>query len=395
MTSETDFGLYPPVRVNACKYLLNTEEQAAEAFYSHEQLIRQAGRYGIVPLGAPPPCFEWTPSPSFGHPHKVPIIGGGMRSVRDITTSCLRTEFIMISYTYVIQTVRHVLRQYEDFMTRIRGAQKLTKGDTEVARGFCKRLYNVYLVLVDRVKINVLLLTLGSIVPACAELSIHTVNALIAYVAGLHSVVMFTFLEITQEAKNPVSFDVRRDVFAFVALCFGRAYSIFTRYVWSTYTAPVTADKSASVIAPHAPFQRYLLGATLFYQAKSIISAVQYEKMLSKPSAATILVLSRRADYILGLLCSSQAFGFFARAQQLTVFTQAWVSETYSAVSPEFPYRDRITTPEKYAEGERFAALAFEGTQPLGLLYNHHKKDGRMFRSNPLYCSLPRACLFQ
>lgn len=386
MTSELDVGLCPPVRVNACRYLCNTEDQARVAFYSHERLIREAGRFDIVGA-AGAPVFEWAPSPTFGRPLKMPEVGGGMRATHTVTTSCLRTEFVMIGYVYVTVTVCNVLHEYAAFVARLNTHKTpITSDMRDEARDLCRRLYEVYLALVDRVKPHVLLHTIGNLAPACAELSIHTVNGLIAYVTGLHAVVAFTFYEIIHAPNETVPFDERRDVFMFASQQFLRAYSIFTLHVWPAYKA----DSQQ-----HALFQRYLLGAALFYQARAIVCAIRHEKSASKWSAAAVLVLARRADYLLGILRMAPAFGFRANADQLSQFTDKWIENTLPAVAHDFPFRAKITSPKQYRGGDQFTTLIFSSKTARSMLHVHYKKSGRFFRSNPIDCSLARACLFR
>jgi len=385
MTSELDAGLCPPTRANACRYLCNTEAQARAAFFSHERLIREAGRFDIVGT-APAPAFVWTPSPTFGRPLKVPAVGGGMRPTRTVTTSCLRTEFVMIGYAYVLVTVNNVLREYADFVARLNGITGVAPPHTrDEARDLCKRLYEVYLVLVDRIKPHVLLHTIGNLAPPCAELSIHTANGLIAYVAGLHAVVAFTFYEIIHAPGEAVPFATRRDVFMFASHQFLRAYSIFTLHVWPAYAADAQQ---------HARFQRYLLGAALFYQARAIVCAIRHEKSGPKWSPAAVLVLARRAECLLAILRASPAFGFRANADRLSQFTDKWIETTLPAVSHDFPFRAKITSVQQYRGGDQFTTLIFSDKMARSMLHVHYKKSGRFFRSTPIDCSLARACLF-
>ncbi len=387
MASEMEVGLRGPVRGGPCRYLLNTEAQAREAFYSHESLIRQGGRFGVV--GPRAPAFTWTPSATFGRPLKVPEVGGVMRATRTVTTTCLRTEFVMVAYAYVVEVLRNVLREYRAFVERLGDPGNIKQHDHDEARDFCKRLYEVYLILVDRVKVHVLLHTIGNVAPACAELSMHTVNALIAYVVGLHAVVMFTFYEINEimhKRGEPVSFATRRNVFRFAARQFLRAYSIFTLYVWPEYSADSQEQ---------ARFQRYLLGAALFYEARAIVCAIRQEKTSAQWSPAAVLVLARRADYLLGILSASAAFGFRTGAERLRRYTDVWISSMHGAVAANFPHRAKITSVQQYRGGDQFTNLIYSDKTMQGMLRLHHKKQGRFFRSDPIHCSVPRGCLFQ
>lgn len=385
MASEMDIGLQPPVRAPPCAYLLNTEAQARAAFYSHEKCIRTRGRFEIIG-DSPAPEFTWTPSPTFGRPLKIPMIGGTMSATRTVTTTCLRTEFVMVAYTYVTIVVRNVLREYAEFVEQLRSSSGVSEEDRAVARDFCKRLYEVYLILTDRVKVHVLLHTIGNVAPACAELSIHTVNAYIAYVCGVHTVVTFTFYEIMQKRGESVPFSTRRDRFLFASQQFQRAYSIFTQHVWVEYSADSPEQ---------ARFQRYLVGATLFYQLRAIVCAIRHEKTIPHWRPAAVLVLARRADYLISLLCASRAFGFRAGAETLRKYTDAWIDSTLPAVAHDFPYRTKITTVQQYREGNRFASIIFTENMARGVLSLHYKKNGRFFRSEYLLCSVPTNCLFQ
>lgn len=377
-------GLVPPRRINAPLYRVQTEEQAAEAFYSHERVFRLSGRYGIVPLGQPAPTFVWAPSETFGHPLQVPMIGGALRSPAALTTSCLRTELVMLVYAYVIATINTVLAEYAALCARIGKARKLSTVDHEAARGFCKRMYTAYLVLVDCGKTNVILHTIGNVAPACAELSPHTVNAMLALVTALHTMLLAKFKKFAWGEPDPPA--ERRNTFLFVSAQFGRAYSILIQHVWPAYSSGTPEQ---------AQFQRYLLGSSLFYQAKAMMCAVQHELTLDKWHPPAVLVLARRIEYVFALLIADPALCHQEQAQVLVEYVRRWVEDTLPRVDRKFPYRDRIHTPEQYANGEHLMVCIFEQAKAESLLKDHHKKGGRLLRSDPRYCTLPRACLFQ
>lgn len=402
MTSEQELGLVAPTRYNPALYRLNTEQQAAEAFYSHEQLIRLGGRFGVVPIGDDPPRFEWTPSPTFGQPLPTPDAAGKMQRTQRVVTRCLRTEFVMIGYAYVVATVRSVLEQFNALCARTPPDAKLSREDRAAAVDFCKRLYNAYLVLVDRVKLHVLLQTVRNLPPACAELSLHTVDGMIAFVVALHALVSSTMLERT----STVATITRRDTCTFVARQFARAYSIFTQHVWPIYGANTRHC---------AQFQRYLLGSAIYYEARAMMWAVFHEKSLPQWRPTAVVVLARRIEYVFSFLLHDVALGYQSHAQKLAKHVQAWLASTLPAAPAKFPHRDRITTAGQYAAGEHLMALIFESGKikckectaasrpsphpgcpgcfnPLAI---HYTTSGRTFRSNAAYCSLLRACLFQ
>lgn len=378
-----EFTLTTPRRIGNHWFRLSTEEQAREAFYSHEQLIRLAGRHDVILPTDPTPRFEWCPSPTFGTPLKVPVTGGGMSAATTVTTSCIRTEFVMIAYAYVISIIRNTHREYADLMERTTKSSH-TREDADEIRDICARVYTAYLILVDRIKPHVILHTIGNLAPVCAELSVHTANALIAYVAGFHTAVGFTILDRIQ--GKPVSFKDRCRVFLFVARQYECCYSIFTQYVWPIFGVG-TPEQTA--------FQRYILGSSLFFRAKAFVCAAEAEKSLPNWNPATILVLARKADFILRILTYSPAFGFEERAGALRQFTVKWIASAVHAVRPDFPLRDKIENVKQYLEGDRFIALVIDENDTEGLLAIGHRKQGRFFRSDPRYCSIPRKCLFR
>jgi hypothetical protein len=168
---------------------------------------------------------------------------------------------------------------------------------------------------------------------------------------------------------------------------FTRAYSILTQHVWPIYF---------SKTAHHARFQRYLLGSALFYHAKAIICAAQHEKQQQQYHPTLVLLMARRAEYIFTFLLADAALGYQPHAQKLAVHVQKWIERMLRTVMHDFPFRDRITSPGMYAAGEHLMAISFSPKMAYRLMLAHHyKTDGRMFRSNPAYCSLLRACLFQ
>lgn len=386
MASDIPFTLVPPYKQGIRFFKLYTEAQAREAFYSHEKRIRLAGRGEIVPPGSQLPVFMWEPSPTFGSPHGVPEIGKkSLIPTKVFTTTSLRTEFIMIAYTYVIMTVHNVVSEFASFTAKTERPEEARR-DADELRDMCGRLYNVYLVLADRIKPHVLLHTLGNIMPACAELSVYTADAMLAFVTGYQSIIGLKLTALVKNTKGGITYKERRDVFLFVAQQFERTYTILTQNVWLFFGAGSTEQTG---------FQRYLLGSIMFYRAKVFLCAVEYEKQKETPNTNLISILAHKADYLLRVLRMSDSFGYREHASTLGSFAVKTIEKNAIELRTDAFYKKRITTLAEYNAGDRFMEFAIHESSKQDLLFMHHKKAGRMFRSDAEYCSLPLSCLFR
>jgi hypothetical protein len=108
------------------------------------------------------------------------------------------------------------------------------------------------------------------------------------------------------------------------------------------------------------------------------------------------MLMARRVEYIFSFLLTDPALGYQPHAQKLVGHVQKWLVTTQRTVDLDFPFRNKITSPGQYAAGEHLMALSFApGMAYRLMLSHHHTKAGRVFQSNPAYCSLLRACLFQ
>lgn len=386
MASGKPFTLVPPYKQGLRWFKLYTEGQAREAFFSHERRLRLAGRGEIVQSDEPQPVFIWRPSPTFGSPHSIPQIGKeGLQPTDVYTTSSLRAEFIMIAYTYVIMTMQNVVNEYNTFMAKPENPEE-ARQDADELRDMCGRLYNVYLVLADRIKPHVIMHTLGNILPACAELSIYTADAMLAFVTGYQTIVGLTLISRIKNKKDELTFKKRRDFFLFIAQQYERTYTILTRNVWLIFGAGSVEQTT---------FQRYLLGSILFYRAKVFLCAVEYEKSKPSPNANLMSILAHKADYLLRVLKKSEAFGYRDHASTLGNFAVKNIEKTAVELRSDAFYKKRISTITEYSAGDRFMEFAIHETSRQDLLFMHHKKASRMFRSDPQYCSLPLQCLFR
>lgn len=383
MTSEKKFTLVSPHKCGLRWFRISTEEQAREAFYSHERRIRLGGRGELVPSNSTQPVFIWKCSPTFGSPLPSPQIGTDvMRKQDTIITTSIRMEFIMIAYTYVIEMFRNVAEEYTALMARPHD-EGTARVDIAELRDMASRLYTAYLILVDRIKPHVIMHTLGSIFPVCAELSVHTADAMIALVVGYHSIIALTTIDRVKGVS--VTYEMRRDVFLLVAQQYERTYSILTQHVWIIYGAG-SEEQTA--------FQRYLLGSILFHRAKVFICAVEHERHKKECNPKLVSVLAHKAEYLLRILKSSEAFGYMERAGTLCTFIVNVIADVATELRVGAFYTKKIANIEEYKNGDRFMEFAINEDAAIALLYTHRKKMGRTFRSIEKYCTLPKTCLF-
>lgn len=393
-TSEFQLPLTTPVRIGRANYSLSTEDHARVAFYSHERRIREDGR-AVVETNRDR-IFEWKPSPSFGPPLKRRVMGEHPKMFPTIVTHSLRTEFIMITYAYVIRTLGMVVEEFRAFMAR-KSHSRNNHDDQSEIRDMAKRLYTIYVITNTVLKPHIRLCTKRRTAPPCAELSVYTAEALMHIILAFHTIVLYTSLEMVKEKDMRAKRAQRQGdgtfaphtsakICMFISSRFNHAYTILTKKVWTFYT-PGTEDRTL--------LQQYLLGSGQFYLAKAYMYEYEQEKSVTpSPRHSIMLALLRRAEFLVRLTSDGSALGFHESSTIIKRYIVSEVAEIEGKWQVPDVLGKRFETPEDFDAVARYVSTAITEDDGKHLLKTHEKRYGKSFVSDPQYCTLTNAILF-
>lgn len=212
-------------------------------------------------------------------------------------TSCIRGELVFLCVTYASTVCFHIHREFVD------RNEVLTKNEV---RSFFRRLLDVYYVLRDVAKPQLLAWTTAPTIPDVAECSVHTINFMISLCCALYGMCCCKLARLQDEKPSK---DDWATMTLFVAERFETCYSILQDRIWPVYGRHHPSAHEVAVL---------LSGYALHYRTKSYAARLRDEEFICKLSHRQIIALARCTEYLVAPLRTGQA-GFDPKVADICI----------------------------------------------------------------------------